>query len=241
MALVCPVPAPESSQLGFHLQAEPRVALYYRAGYLYPNLPISSRENSASKCGTRVGLMNLLRGQRTYLFGQMEYMDGSKWRDNVEAEFKKMGIIVFNPYKKPFIDGTQEDNEARAQLKQMRKEGRWEEIAHHMKKVKREDFRQVEASDFLFGYINMAYQTVGSWDEIFYAEEMEKPIFLIIEGGLPQTPLWLFGRIPIKYIYSSIEDAVQVVKNVNDGTKKIDSERWRIFKPEYVCTGNSNS
>jgi hypothetical protein len=60
--------------------------------------------------------MNLLRGTRTYLFGQMQYFDGAPWREQVERVLKSRGVVVFNPYKKPFINGTLEDDAARQEM-----------------------------------------------------------------------------------------------------------------------------
>jgi hypothetical protein len=113
-------------------------------------------------------------------------------------------------------------------------QGRFEDVAERMRKVAKEDLRMVEASDYLFGYIHPKYVTVGAWEEFFYANWMGKPIFLCIEGGLPQTPLWLFGRLPLKYIYSSVDAALDMLGKIDEGNKEIDCDRWRIFKPEYL-------
>jgi hypothetical protein len=183
--------------------------------------------------------MNLLRGTRTYLFGQMQYFDGAPWRRHVKPLLQAMGVVVFDPYDKPFINGTLEDDEARKLLIESVGKGDFEYTVTHMKKVVREDFRMVDASDFLFGYINPKYPTVGAWDELYRAEDEGKPVFLCIEGGLKAMPLWLFGRIPIKYVYDSVDKAVEMLQHINSGEKPIDSDRWRIFKQEYSCVAST--
>ncbi len=49
-------------------------------------------------------LQNKLNKTRTYLIGQMQYMNGAPWRECVQEKLKKIGVVVFNPYDKPFIN-----------------------------------------------------------------------------------------------------------------------------------------
>src|SRR6185369_2078881 len=112
--------------------------------------------------------MNLLRGTRTYLFGQMQYFDGAPWREKVQKELETLGVTVFNPYQKPFIDGTLEDDSARRELAEWMAKGEYEKVADRMTKVRLEDLCQCQISDYLFGYIHPSYPTVGAWEEFFY-------------------------------------------------------------------------
>jgi hypothetical protein len=177
--------------------------------------------------------MNLLNKTRVYLVGQMEYMDGSSWREFVSNSLKELGIIIFNPYNHPFINSSKEDNDARAKLDELMKEGKYDEISEIVKKIRAEDLRCVDLCDFVFVYINPKYNTCGTWEEIFWANRMKKPIFLCIEGGKDLCPKWMYGVLPHKYIYSSIEEAIDVIKKINNGEKKIDSDRFRLLREEF--------
>ena len=62
------------------------------------------------------------------------------------------------------------------------------------------------------------------------AVRMKKPIFISMEGGKVKTPLWIMGMIPHNYIYDSIEEIMEMIKQIDSGEKKIDSDRWRLLR-----------
>ena len=41
------------------------------------------------------------------------------------------------------------------------------------------------------------------------------------------------GAIPHKYIYDSIEEVIEMVSHIDSGYVKLNSERWKLLKPEY--------
>ena len=40
------------------------------------------------------------------------------------------------------------------------------------------------------------------------------------------------GMIPHQYIYDTIEDVVEMLYEIDDGHKEIDSYRWRLLRKE---------
>ncbi len=178
-------------------------------------------------------LENKLNKTRVYLVGQMQYMDGSSWRKKVLESLSNIGIIVFNPYNHPFINSTQEDDETRIKIKDLIKNKNYDEVSERIKKIRAEDLRCVDLCDFIFCYIDPKYNTCGTWEEIFWANRMKKPIFLCIEGGKDACPLWMYGVLPHKYIYSSIDEALNVIYKIDKGEKEMDSDRWRLLRKEY--------
>jgi hypothetical protein len=178
-------------------------------------------------------MKNILNKTRTYLIGQMQYLDGSSWRNIVQNELNKLGIVTFNPYNHPFINSSVEDNDARTVLENLIKEKKYSNVSNIMRKIRVEDLRCVDICDFCFVYIDPKYPTVGSWEEIFWANRMKKPIFFCVEGGIDKLPLWMYGVIPHKYVYENIYDAIDTLKKINSGEKEIDSDRWRLLRPEY--------
>lgn len=176
---------------------------------------------------------NLLKGTTTYLVGHMQYGDGTAWRDYVKEEFEDMGIRCFDPYHKPFLDDVDESTLARAKLLKSIEEGEFESVTKRMKKVRGYDLNLVDRCDFITAYLDITIPTCGTWEEIFWANRLKKPVFLVVAGGKKKTPLWLFGTMPHKYIYDNFHQVVGIIKSIDNGTKKLDSNRWRLLRPEY--------
>ena len=78
----------------------------------------------------------------------------------------------------------------------------------------------------------------GKYDEaqshIVTATRAKKPIFLVVKGGKHKTPLWVMGMIPHKYIYSELDDALDMLEYIHIEQVIIDSDRWKLFKKEYL-------
>ena len=53
-----------------------------------------------------------------------------------------------------------------------------------------------------------------------------------MEGGKSKTPLWMMGMLPHHYIYDDIDGVLEMIHQINDGNKAIDSDRWRLLKEE---------
>lgn len=177
--------------------------------------------------------LNKLNKTRAYLVGGMQYVDGSGWREIVQSELQKMGVVVFNPYNHPFINSTEEDNDATKKLKDLIELKKYDDVSQIVRKIRLEDLRCVDVCDFCFVNINSSAPTCGSWEEIFWANRMKKPIFFCVEDGADKLPLWMYGVIPYKYVYNNIYEAIELLKQIDKGEKEIDSDRWRLLKKEY--------
>ncbi len=178
-------------------------------------------------------ITNILNKTKVYLVGHMQYANGRGWRDEITPELEKMGITVFNPYSKPFIGDADEGEARRAMLAEWMKTGEYDKVAARMKIVRNFDLRLCDLSDFIIAHINPSIASWGSAEEIFVSARMRKPIFLIVEGGKQNTPLWLMSVIPHKYIYNNIGEVVDTLNKIDTGTKTIDSDRWKLLRPEY--------
>ena len=176
---------------------------------------------------------NILKRTRCYLIGAMQYIDGSEWRAYVQKNLELMNIIVFNPYNHPYINSKEENNDIRTGLTEMLNDEKYDDLSKYMRQIRSEDMRTVDISDFMFCYIDPKYFTCGSWEEFFLANHQKKSIFLVVEGGRKSCPLWVFGTIPHRYIYNNIDDALTMIKNIDNGTIPIDSSRWRLLREEF--------
>ena len=169
---------------------------------------------------------------RTYLVGHMQYASGRDWREYVETELHDLNIITFNPYKKPFVKDVDEGEETRLSLDHCQKHGYFNDVAERMSLVRSYDLNLVDRSDFIIAHLLPEVASWGSAEELVTAVRMKKPIFISMEGGKHATPLWMMGMIPHHYIYDSIEEVVGMIKQIDSGEKKIDSDRWRLLRKE---------
>ena len=176
--------------------------------------------------------MDLLEKTRTYLVGHMQYADGRNWREDVGVELEKLNITVFNPYKKPFVKDVDEDEEARQKMADDMENGYYNDVAERMSVVRSYDLNLVDRSDFIIAHLLPDVASWGSAEEIVTAVRMKKPIFISMEGGKKKTPLWMLGMLPHHYIYNDIDEVLEMIHQINDGKKSIDSDRWRLLRKD---------
>jgi hypothetical protein len=163
----------------------------------------------------------------------MQYADGQNWRQRVIDSLSPLGIKVFNPYQKPFINEIKEDEEARQQLQSWMNAKEYDKVAERMKQVRSDDLRLCDVSDFAIVQIIPKVASWGSAEELTTFVRMKKPIFVFIEGGKQHTPFWIMGQLPHKYIYNSLEEVLEMIKKIDSGQVEIDSKRWRLLRHEY--------
>jgi hypothetical protein len=177
--------------------------------------------------------MGLLHKTKVYCIGHMQYKDGSAWREYVREELTPLGITVFDPYDKPFIKDVDESKEAFELAYQQLQDGDFDAVTDRMKMIRAYDLSLVDRSDFIIGHIDSDVPTFGTIEELVVATKCKRPIFLSFENSIQSCPLWVFGMLPHKYFYDSIEDVITMIKSIDDGSQKIDSSRWRLLREEY--------
>lgn len=175
----------------------------------------------------------ILYKTKTYLVGSMQNSDGRGWRNEITQQLNQLGIVCYDPYKKPFVLDVEESDNAALNIQELIANGDYDKVAGKLKLIRAYDLALVDKSDFIIAYIDPNVVTVGSYEELFWANRMKRPIFLIIEGGKAKTPWWLFGTIPHKYIYNNIDEVVQVLTKINSGEKEMDSDRWRLLRVDF--------
>ena len=177
--------------------------------------------------------MNILNKTKTYLVGHMQYLSGRNWRNEVSSKLKPLNITCFDPYKKPFVKDVDEGEEARRDMDNWLKNGQFDLLSDKMKTVRSYDLNLVDRSDFIIAHLVPEVASWGSAEEIVTAVRMKKPIFISMEGGKKKTPLWMFGMIPHKYIYNTIDEVLDMIFLIDKGQRKIDSDRWRLLNEKY--------
>ena len=178
-------------------------------------------------------MKNLLFKTKTYLVGHMQYVEGRDWREEVSEKLNKIGITCFDPYKKPFIKDVEEDEASREEMEVWMKTRQYDRVTERMKTVRSYYLNLVDRSDFIVAHLVPDVASWGSAEEIVTAVRMKKPVFVSMEGGKSKTPLWMLGMFPHKYIYDTMEEAIEMIERIDDGDKEIDSDRWRLLKKEF--------
>jgi hypothetical protein len=175
----------------------------------------------------------MLYKTKTYLVGHMQYLSGRDWREEVTEKLAPLGITCFDPYNKPFVKDVEEDDETREEMNVWMHTKQYDRVSDRMKTVRAYDLNLVDRSDFIIAHLVPDVASWGSAEEIVTAVRMKKPIFVSMEGGKSETPLWMLGMFPHKYIYNSIEEIIEMLYAIDNGNKEIDSDRWRLLQKNY--------
>lgn len=177
---------------------------------------------------------NILRDTRCYLIGHMEFINGTGWRNTTKERLSPRGIKFYDPYHKPFIHDVPEDDASRAEMLHWRETEQYDLVATRMKAVRGYDLRLCDICDWFIAVIKPSIASWGSAEEITTIIRAKKPLFLVIDDpkGKKACPLWLFGVLPHEYIYNSLEDALKIIEAIDDGIVKINSDRWKLLRPD---------
>lgn len=175
---------------------------------------------------------NILQKTKCTVIGPMQFADGIGIRTYFKEVFGKRNITVFDHYNNPFVfEHIKDDKETGEKIKKLVQEEKWNEIAKY-KKIRIYDLALIDKSDFIVVNYNPHVQTCGTWEEFFWANRMKKPIFFINEVEFKLTPVWVFWTIPPKYVYRNKEEVLKTISDIDDGILPIDSDRWKLLKPE---------
>lgn len=177
---------------------------------------------------------NLLNESLCYLIGAIDNASdlGSGWRKQLIDSCKAFGLNIkfLDPTKK--VTGLQSENtEERNLIVKLKREKKWDELRDFMKRIVREDHRSVDLSDFVIVYLDPSVHTCGSYFELQSALSQKKPYFIVANGGKKNMPSWLFGICDHSRFFESMEDVVNELVLLNQGTIPM-SDRWVLFRKQ---------
>lgn len=175
----------------------------------------------------------ILKKTKAYLCGPLQYDDGRPWREDMQKFLNSLDIQVFNPFDSPFLNSPEENEEVHKVLAEKQKSGDHQYVHEYFKKIRRFDLAQVDAATFIVCHYNPNVHTVGTLEELFVANSQRKPIFIHMEGGVEKTPYWLAGVFKPKHFYNTFDEMKNMLAAINSGEVEIDSDRWRLLKPEF--------
>ena len=70
----------------------------------------------------------------------------------------------------------------------------------------------------------------GSYEEIATANRQKKPILVWCEQGKMEAPNWLFFMLPHEHIFSSLDQMVNYLNQVNETKNTENLKRWFFFE-----------
>lgn len=173
---------------------------------------------------------NRLQNQRVYLAGAMDRVAdrGNGWRDNITPFLESLGVVVFNPIKKPTSVGVEDFATHQLKLK-LKQDKNYDSLSQLMKTIRSVDLRLVDISDFLIVNLDLDIHPCGTYEEIFWANRQKKPIIIHMVQGKQNAPDWLFGTIPHQMIFSNWDDIKAYLHDINSISEINNYNRWYFF------------
>jgi hypothetical protein len=183
--------------------------------------------------GNNIELGNLYK-TKGLVIGPMESarQEGSSIREYVSEKLSPLGITIWNHYENPIIGHDEGDEEVFENLVKWREAGMYEEIEKY-KYIRKDDLSLVDKADFVIMHYNKDKLSCGTWEEVFHANKIKKPIMVFSDQGVKSLPMWMFWTLPHRYFYNSIDEVLMEIMKINSGIKPMDSDRWKLLKMEY--------
>lgn len=180
--------------------------------------------------------MGKLKGSACYLCGPIDYATdlGTGWRQKITPILREMGMIIIDPTNKPIHDFDEiENREYRLKLKA---EGDFETLSQKMRDLRCYDLRCVDKADVTIVYIDQDVQMCGTWEEFFTANKAKHPCLVFSKNSKKNISDWVFGTIPHNFIFENIEEIIEHLQGLNDGTI-VPDKRWVFFNWEKIING----
>lgn len=148
--------------------------------------------------------MNSLKGARCYLAGAIENTEdnGASWRERIKRNLAHLEIQWLDPLFKPIEYGREEPGDF-AEMKEKRSRSTFSGVREFMRKIRAVDLRMVDISDFLIVHLNPTTPTFGTHEEVARAASQNKPVIVMVEGGVQAAPLWWFDMLNDCRFFSS--------------------------------------
>jgi len=177
--------------------------------------------------------MGKLFGSKTYLIGAMDRVEdhGAGWRDMMTPELHKLGVMVFNPLKKPLPEIAAIENDNNRQIRTEWKEARDYDKMDTVRQIRSTDLSMVDKADFIIVYIDTDVHACGTYEELFWANRCKKPVLVYCKQGKEKCPDWLFWTLPHRHIFSSWNGLLSHLDWVNEKGSD-DTDRWILFDME---------
>jgi hypothetical protein len=168
--------------------------------------------------------MNYLKDRRVYLSGAIDHSPdgGVGWRKAITPKLLELGLQVYDP--------TQDPKQTKASsCHQLLAEEKYDEATAVIKSFVRKDLALVDRSDIIIAKISLGITMTGTVDEIITSTRMgHKPTLLFCNEGKKKIPAWYFGIIPHRHMFSSAQQVINYLIEVDKGLH-VDDRRWNYI------------
>lgn len=177
-------------------------------------------------------MTNFLAGTRVYLAGPVEHDPGAKsWRQQVTERLQPFNLTVYDPLVKPtWLDPICKLNPQlyRQALSGLTKELTVPQVHEANIMMRRLCMKFVTSCDWIICYHPKTF-TVGTFEEIFKAAELDKPVIFCAPDGILSTwalPIYSTPETQDKVWFKSWDDMFSYLTKLHDGTEKMDDFKW---------------
>jgi hypothetical protein len=185
---------------------------------------------------------NLLAGTRAYLAGAVEHDKGAKsWREQITERLKPYAVQVYDPLVKP--SWLPEICKKDPSLYRPALMGGHDEILSKQDvydanvDVRKLCLAHVAAADWIICYMPIKY-TAGTFEEIYLAQKLNKPVFFMIPDGIPSTwmlPMFCTPETQDRVFFKDWDSMFKYIDQIDSGTVEIDPYQWvSIMYPKGV-------
>ena len=179
-------------------------------------------------------MAEILKNSVCYLAGPIDFEEslGKEYRQIIKEKCTDKGLKIkfLDPTNK--LTGLSKDvGDEQAQIKKFKKNKDWKGLRQLMKRIVKEDLRQVDLSDFLIVMVNTDIHMCGTYHELITAELQRKPILTIVKGGKHKAPAWLFGILNHEYMFNNIDECIDYLAKLNSGQRYLNN-KWILFRHE---------
>ncbi len=174
----------------------------------------------------------LLWGTKAYTIGNLQYGSfdhAREWRQYLKVNLEPLGIDILSPLDKPFKNFEREDENLQFKMKEDLNLGNYEKVHQGMKIVRNRDLALCDISTFLIAYIDPNKPTWGSPDEIVTSKRNQKPVFLVLDGGYRNIPLWLASYFRPNWVYEDLDQVISTLVKIDQREIEINNKYWKIL------------
>ena len=137
-------------------------------------------------------------------------------------------VFWLDPCRKPIKLGV-EDLENRKLRHEAKARGDFEYVRMEMKQIRPVDLRMVDICDFLVVNIDLEVHCCGTYEELFWANRMKKPVLVRIVQGKENTPDWLLATLPFEMFFSTWDDVYVYMRHIAHDPVIDRLNRWYFF------------
>ncbi len=171
-----------------------------------------------------------LDGIKIFLSGGIDRVadDGIQWREEIKEKCEFLGLPCkfLDPCDKPKGLGCEVGLE-KHKIKEYLADGDWEAAQEWSRNVRHIDLRMIDKTDLYIVYIDLDAHLCGTYNELFEAEDQQKPLFAIMKAPYTKKdfPGWLVSIFKEEEVFDSIDECVKYLQKAYAGEIELD-ERW---------------